>query len=91
MGKGNSSNPKGDETEGFRCLGHSNWTICIPLNHFCSGNIFQLFSFLILEGRLYTRPSDCRNLAHEGFMQPSKLIPNFPSDWRLSMPVFPNV
>ena len=24
-----------DETEGFQCLGHSNWTICSPLSPFC--------------------------------------------------------
>ena len=40
--KGNFSTPKLDETEGFQCLGHSNWTICSPLSHFCS-NIFSLF------------------------------------------------
>merc|ERR1712024_144441 len=27
-----------DETEGFGCLGHSNWTICSLLSHFCSDN-----------------------------------------------------
>ena len=37
--KGNFSTPKLDETEGFQCLGHSNWTICSPLSHFC----FQIF------------------------------------------------
>ena len=41
MGEGNSSNQKVDETQGFQCLGHSNWTICIPLNPFCSGNFLQ--------------------------------------------------
>ena len=34
-GKGNHPTPKLDETEGFQCLGHSNWTICSPLSHFC--------------------------------------------------------
>ena len=24
-----------DETEGFQCLGHSNWTHCSPLSPFC--------------------------------------------------------
>ena len=33
--KGNFSTPKLDETEGVQCLGHSNWTICSPLSHFC--------------------------------------------------------
>ena len=32
-----------DETEGFGCLGHSNWTICSPLSPFCFGN-FPTFS-----------------------------------------------
>ena len=32
-----------DETEGFECLGHSNWTICSPLSPFCS-EIFPTFS-----------------------------------------------
>ena len=32
-----------NETEGFQCLWHSYWTICIPLNFFCSGN-FPTFS-----------------------------------------------
>ena len=35
--------PKENEKEGFQCLEHSNWTICIPLNHFCSEN-FPSFS-----------------------------------------------
>ena len=32
-----------DETEGFPCLGTSNWTICSPLSNFCFG-IFPIFS-----------------------------------------------
>ena len=24
-----------DQTEGFQCLGHSNWIICSPLSQFC--------------------------------------------------------
>ena len=32
-----------DKTEGFQCLGHSNWTTCSPLSHFCSGQ-FPTFS-----------------------------------------------
>ena len=39
---GNFSTPKLDETEGFQCLGHSNWTICSPLSPFCS-EIFTTF------------------------------------------------
>ena len=38
-GKGEFFQPKKvDETEEFQCLRHSNWTSCIPLNHFCSRN-----------------------------------------------------
>ena len=32
-----------DETEGFQCLGHSNWTTCSPLSPFCS-EMFPTFS-----------------------------------------------
>ena len=35
--------PNLDDTEGFQCLGHSNWTICSPLSPFCSEN-FPTFS-----------------------------------------------
>ena len=35
--------PKKNGTGGFGCLGHSNWTICILLSHFCSEN-FSTFS-----------------------------------------------
>ena len=38
--KGILPTPKLDETEGFQCLGHSNWTICSPLSPFC----FRRFS-----------------------------------------------
>ena len=41
--RGIHPNSKLDETEGFQCLGHSNWTICSPLSPFCS-EIFQTFS-----------------------------------------------
>ena len=33
--RGNFSTPKLDETEGFQCLGRSNWTICSPLRPSC--------------------------------------------------------
>ena len=33
-----------DETEGFQCLGQSNWTICSPLSQFCS-EIFPISDF----------------------------------------------
>ena len=41
--KGILLTPKLDETGGFQCLGHSNWTICSPLNPFCS-KTFLLFT-----------------------------------------------
>ena len=52
MGKGNLSNPKVDETEGFQCLGHSNWTIFSPLSHFCF-KIFTSFSPSYWEANFY--------------------------------------
>ena len=30
--------PEMDDTHGFECLGHSNWTICCLLSQFCSHN-----------------------------------------------------
>ena len=41
-----------DETEGFQCLGHSNWTICSPLSQFCS-EIFQTFDFHTPEANFF--------------------------------------
>ena len=41
-----------DETEGFQCLGHSNWTTCSPLSHFCSDK-FQFVSSLYWEAISY--------------------------------------
>ena len=41
-----------DETESFQCLGHSNWTICITLNHFCPGE-FPTFSLSYWEANFY--------------------------------------
>ena len=35
--------PNMDKTEGFQCLGHSNWIICSPLSQSCSP-IFSTFS-----------------------------------------------
>ena len=46
MEKGNSSNLKKDDTEGFQCLEHSNWTICTPLDQFCETN-FNFFTFIL--------------------------------------------
>ena len=39
----NFPSPNMDKTEGFQCLGHSNWTICSPLSPLCS-EIFPNFS-----------------------------------------------
>ena len=39
----NFPSPNMDDTEGFECLGHSNWTICSPLSPFCSEK-FPTFS-----------------------------------------------
>ena len=50
--KGIHPTSKLDETEGFQCLGHSNWTICIPLNPFCYGN-FPSFSLSYWEANSY--------------------------------------
>ena len=36
MGKGIHPTSKLNETRGFQCLGHWNWTICNPLSSFCS-------------------------------------------------------
>ena len=44
--------PKLDETGSFQCLGHSSWTICIPLNPLCSGN-FPSFSVSYWEAISY--------------------------------------
>ena len=52
MGKGNFSTQKEDETEGFQCLGHSNWTICSTLSPFCSKR-FSTFSLLYWEANSY--------------------------------------
>ena len=41
-----------DDTEGFGCLGHSNWTICTLLSHFCSPN-FPTFSLSCWEANSY--------------------------------------
>ena len=44
--------PKMDETEGFQCLGHSNWTICSPLSPFCSER-FASFGLSYWEANSY--------------------------------------
>ena len=41
-----------DQTEGFGCLGHSNWAICSLLSHFCSHN-FQTFSLSCWKANSY--------------------------------------
>ena len=50
MRKKNS--PKMDGTEGFLCLGHSNWTICSLLSQFCFCK-FPIFRFFILGANSY--------------------------------------
>ena len=37
--------PNVDETEGFQCLAHSNWTICSPLSPFLPKDIWTFPSF----------------------------------------------
>ena len=52
-GKTEFTQPKKvNERESFQCLGHSNWTICIPLSPFCSGN-FPTFSLSYWEANSY--------------------------------------
>ena len=41
-----------DETEGFQCLGHSNWITCSPLSPICS-EIFPTFSLSYLGAHSY--------------------------------------
>ena len=41
-----------DKTDGFGCLGHSNWTICSLLSQFCSHN-FPTFSLSCWEANSY--------------------------------------
>ena len=46
-----------DETEGFQCLGPSNWTICSPLSQFCPEK-FSTFSLSYWGAHsYYPRPS----------------------------------
>ena len=52
MGKGNSSNPQVDGTEGFQCPGHSNRTICSALSPFCPKR-FSTFSLSYWEANSY--------------------------------------
>ena len=40
------------ETEGFQCLGHSNWTICSPFSPFCP-ETFPSFSLSYWEANSY--------------------------------------
>ena len=52
MGKGVYPTSKLDETEGFHCLGNSNWTICSPLRPFCPKR-FSTFSPSYWEANSY--------------------------------------
>ena len=47
MGKGIHPTSKLNETRGFQCLGHSNWTICSPLSPFCSKKVSTFFTFIL--------------------------------------------
>ena len=80
--------PKMEETEGFQCLGHSNWTICIPLNPCCSENFpYVSLSYWednsyyprgpIIENKNYSNP---KNGGDRGFSVPRafKLDPLHP-------------
>ena len=58
--KGNPPTPKVNETEGFQCLGHSNWTICNPQSHFC----FQIFTTFSLSY------SEANSFLHSGHIPP---------------------
>ena len=42
----NGIHPKVNETQGFQCQGHSNWTICFLLSLFCR-NFFPTFNSYI--------------------------------------------
>ena len=53
--KGNFSTPKLDEAGGFKCLGHSNWTICSPLSQFCF-RIFASFFHLYTPRTIFNTP-----------------------------------
>ena len=44
-----------DDTKGFQCLGHSNWTHCNPLSPFCS-EIVPPFDFLTGECQFFITP-----------------------------------
>ena len=44
--------PNMDDTEGFQCLGPSNWTTCSPLSPFCSKE-FSTFSLSYWEANSY--------------------------------------
>ena len=58
--KGNFSTPKLDETEGFQCLGHSNWTICSSWANFIRCILFVPFVFGILLFQLPSIPEVLR-------------------------------
>ena len=48
-----------DDTEGFQCLVHSNWTICNPLSQFCS-DIFPTLDFHTGECQFLITPESQR-------------------------------
>ena len=63
--KGILQTQKLDETKGFQRLGHLNWTICTPLNHFCSGK-FSNFSLSYWEANSYYPGGPIMQIPAEG-------------------------
>ena len=62
-----------DETEGFQCLGHSNWTICSTLSPFCSGRISP-FPFSYWEANSYYPRGNSPNPLFQSFHFPTQEI-----------------
>ena len=55
-----------NETRGFQCLGHSNWTICSPSSPFYSKRFATFFSFIL--GGQFLLPQRANN-GKGGFIQ----------------------
>ena len=62
---------KQNETGGFQCLGHSNWTICSPLSPFCAKR-FSTFSLSYWEANSYYP---------RGLIMGKGNSPNFKTGW----------
>ena len=63
MGKEN--NPTTDETEGFQCLGQSNWSICSLLSQFCSPNFSTFLLSYWRANSYYPRGREAENRERE--------------------------